>query len=186
MGTLLMDPVLIDPVSVIAVGLLLSFVLLDAGRHKLQAPWRFAAVIENYRLLPPGSGRVAVWVVGSAEMLMGIGLLLPSSRTAALLLSAATLALYGMAIGINLARGRRSMDCGCGGADEKQGLSVGLLVRNGALASLAVAAAVCETLPRAVVWQDGLVAMSAATAGVILYLSANVLMVNRQLLVNLK
>lgn len=48
---------LLDPVAAIALSLLLSYVLVDAGLHKLRDPLRYGAVINGYRLLPSGSAR---------------------------------------------------------------------------------------------------------------------------------
>ena len=56
-----------------------------------------------------------------AEALVIVGLIVPATRPAAAMLAFALLAIYGVAIAINLVRGNRRIDCGCGGAG--QGLS---------------------------------------------------------------
>ena len=55
-----------------------------------------------------------------------------------LLLAALTLAIYLSAMAINLWRDREFIDCGCG--DEPTRLSSALLIRNGALITLALSA----------------------------------------------
>jgi hypothetical protein len=55
--------------------------------------------------------------------------------------AAALLALYTAAIGVNLARGRRDVDCGCAGPGGRQTLQGGLVARNALLAAAALAAA---------------------------------------------
>ena len=49
----------IDPVVMIALSLMLSFVVVDAGLHKLRNPLHYATVISGYRVLPRGSGSPA-------------------------------------------------------------------------------------------------------------------------------
>ena len=63
------------------------------------------------------------------------------------------LLVYSGAIVLNLARGRRDIDCGCAGPARRQGLHEMLVVRNAAYVALAFAA----TLPsavRALGWLD--------------------------------
>ena len=56
-----------------------------------------------------------------------------------MLIGAGLFLLYGVAMAINLHRGRQFIDCGCG--DEPTPLGIGLLLRNAALCGLTVAAA---------------------------------------------
>jgi hypothetical protein len=57
------------------------------------------------------------------------------------LAAAALLALYSAAIVVNLARGRREIDCGCFGPAQRQPLSPALVLRNGVLIALALVCA---------------------------------------------
>ncbi|MBW2724378.1 MAG: methylamine utilization protein MauE, partial [Deltaproteobacteria bacterium] len=65
------------------------------------------------------------------------------------------LCLYSLAIGINLARGRRDIDCGCAGPLARQTLHEMLVARNLVYAALALGAAAPMSL-RAFGWLDGL------------------------------
>ena len=188
----------IDPVVMIALSLMLSFVVVDAGLHKLRNPLHYAAVIDDYRVLPRGSGSVAVWIAGAVEMGAGIAILLPSLNRAGLALTGLLLMVYfavmaqaGVFVNIglmalNLLRGRREIYCGCGARERAQGLSAGLLVRNAALALAALMSSVAQPLARGIGWFDWLVAIAAALAAILIYLSASLLLSNNHLLVRLK
>jgi hypothetical protein len=65
------------------------------------------------------------------------------------------LAVYSLAIAANLARGRRTLDCGCGIGGTKQPISEWLLVRNAFLAAAALFASRPVTV-RPLVWVDAL------------------------------
>src|SRR5262249_43406760 len=64
------------------------------------------------------------------------------------------LGLYAGAIAINLARGRRDIDCGCAGPAARRPISGWLVARNLVLAGIALAG--CAPLaPRLLGWIDG-------------------------------
>ena len=65
------------------------------------------------------------------------------------------LMLYSIAIGINLSRGRRDIDCGCAGPLARQTLHEMLVLRNVIYSVFALAAAAPLSL-RAFNWVDGL------------------------------
>jgi len=90
------------------------------------------------------------------------------------------MALFTTAIAINLARGRVSIDCGCGGATGQK-LSIGLVVRN-LLMMLGLVLAW-----RAPQWAPGAAATVIGVGGAsltltVLYFAANQLMTNFQAL----
>lgn len=120
--------------------LILLFV--RAAWHKATDFGRFSGFLADYRLLPAGL------VAGAARALIGaelgcVALLAwPASSAAGALAAIALLLLYALAIGINVARGHRRIDCGCGGTPQH--LSWALVLRNLALAGLALPAAVAS------------------------------------------
>jgi hypothetical protein len=71
------------------------------------------------------------------------------------------LVLYAIAMAINLARGRRHIDCGCAGPAARRSISGRLVARNVILATLALVALV-PVVPRQLLWIDG-VTIAAAT-----------------------
>ena len=118
----------------------LALVFLSAAAHKLRAPRDFLATTRGYGLVPTSlAPAVAVLLVG-AELGAGAGLLAPATQRAAALAATALLGLYGAGIAINLLRGRRDIDCGCGGPAARQPLSAWLVLRNVGLAALGIAA----------------------------------------------
>lgn len=119
---------------------------------KLRAPGEFATAIRGYELLPPGLAGVVSVALIAVEFAI-VALLLSSLAPAAAALAAALLLLYGAAIGINLARGRRDIDCGCSGPAQRQSLHELLIGRNLVYAGIAMVA----TLPlgaRSLGWLD--------------------------------
>jgi uncharacterized membrane protein YphA (DoxX/SURF4 family) len=176
----------VDPVVMIALSLMLSYVVVDAGLHKVRNPRHYAAVIDDYRVLPRNSGWHAVWLAGGLEIAAGVAILLPPLHRAGLLLCALLLAAYLVAIALNLWRGRREIDCGCGAPDQAQGLSGALLLRNALLVLAALLLAAAQPAARVMGWFDWLVTVCAALVAILVYLSANLLLANTHLLVRLK
>src|SRR5437870_248556 len=153
-----MDPV-ID--FTLRTGLALLFFV--AASHKLRDLGRFRATLAEYRLLPAGLTPLAAILVVAVEVAAAGALLAPGARPAGLLAAAALLVLYGAAIAINLARGRRDLDCGCAGPAVRRPISGALVARNAALAALALAGLV-PVRPRALLWVDALTVAGATAA----------------------
>ena len=137
-----------------------------AAIHKLRDPLAFSGVVRGYRLLPdvlaPG---VTVSLV-ALESTGVIALLWPGLAWVGALLIGGLLVLYSCAIGINLARGRRDVDCGCLGPGRRQPLSGWLLGRNALLGGAALVSAWPVTA-RSIGWID-FTSMLAAVAGLLL------------------
>lgn len=131
------DGGMIDPV----IGTLLAgaFALLfaSAALYKLRDLPRFGAVLRAYRVLP--AGLTFAWPLPLVELTMAAGLLIPLTRAAAALAGAGLLGVYALAMALNLARGRRELACGCGGANERRPISAWMVVRNALLAALLAA-----------------------------------------------
>jgi uncharacterized membrane protein len=167
-----MDPAL---TWMLAVALLMLF--LASAAMKFADLSRFAAALENYRLLPPALVAPAAWMIPALEAVAALGLLVPARRPAACLLIAALLTIFTAAIAINLARGRREIDCGCFGAALSQTLSGWLIARNVIL--LAAAAAVALPAPlRTLEAVDFVTIVFGATTLMVLYVSMNYLLAN--------
>lgn len=105
-----------------------------AVRHKITTWPRFCANLAAYELVPERGVKAVAGLLVVTETATMIGLLTLTSG--AFLLAAALLMTYLAAIGINIARGRMQIDCGCG--DEPTGLSSWLLLRNAVLISTAL------------------------------------------------
>jgi len=149
----------LDPVFAWVATGLLSAIFAAAAWHKFRAPNEFASVLGDYRVLPAAIAATLAPVVPFAEALVAIGLWVPASRALAAAAAAALLGTYAAAIGLNLFRGRRSIDCGCTWGGGTAGLSGWLLIRNAALL-LPCALVVLERTPRSVSWIDALTAFA--------------------------
>lgn len=114
-----------------------GLVFLQASLAKLRHRELLAGVIANYRLLPAALVAPAAMILAPSELAIAIGLLLGGQMLAALA-AIVLLVIFAGAMGINIARGRRAIDCGCGRSQLRQPLSWLLVVRNLALAALLV------------------------------------------------
>ena len=112
----------------------LALVFALSAWHKLSDFPRFKASLGAYRLFPESFvGLVAPFVI-FLELAAIVELLLPLG--AGSWLAFALLCLYTLAITVNLLRGSRQIDCGCG--DRPTPLSGWLLLRNATLLLLAL------------------------------------------------
>jgi len=147
------------PDAVIAIRTLIALIFLSAATAKMRSWPIFQGVVANYRLLPQVLVGPVTYVLPPAEAAVGAilptGLLAPWAEGAAALL----LATFAVAIGINLLRGRRHIDCGCFQGTLKQPLRWTLVSRNVLLALLlAVAGAAPPGRPDGWTLVNGLLA----------------------------
>ena len=173
-----------DPALNLIAALALSYVFVLAGLHKCKAPAEFATTLANYRILPESLARQGVYLVPVVEIMTGVALLIPATATLAAFSAGTLLCTYIAAIGINLLRGRRNIDCGCGGPAQKQTISEWMIVRNGLLLGLAFIAG-SQTLARPLLWFDWLTVILATVMGCLFYNIVNQLLVNKDLLKSL-
>ena len=173
---------MIDPLIAETVSVGLGLMFLFAAWHKLTDRAQFGVTLLEYQLLPEGLVPSAALAVPLFEALLGSAWLigyLPHELTA--LASAGLLALYALAIAVNLLRGRVYFDCGCGfggKGDKEQYLSGGLIVRNVVLIIIALT----TLLPmeaRTLGVGDYLTLGGALLAGTLLFGAANQLLANR-------
>ncbi|WP_426170097.1 MauE/DoxX family redox-associated membrane protein [Sandarakinorhabdus sp. DWP1-3-1] len=151
------------PIAGLAASVFVGLVFLVAGIEKLRHRALLPGVIANYRLLPAVLVTPAALLLPPVELVLAVALL-AGERTVAPLAAIALLLAFAAAMAINIGRGRRHIDCGCGHAGLRQSLGWGLVARN-----LAMAAAL---LPRLVAAPGlALVDMAvAALAGVAVFL----------------
>ncbi len=146
----------------------LSLLFLSAGLHKVRSGIRFDAVLGAYDLLPEALLTPARKTLSALELLLALALLVPASWPLSGPVAAGLLGIYALAMAINLARGRRHIDCGCG--DTPHSLSGALLLRNAFLAA-AAAALVLPTAARSLGGVDYLIIAMACAALTLLYVT---------------
>lgn len=174
---------MIGSASLVAMLTLVGLIFAQALIHKLRNPQRFTQAVREYDLFPGTLALPASLFLALAELsvvvLILISILFPNLRDSliarsGLAAAAVLLALYGAAMGINLAREKLGLDCGCTSGPTP--VSVGLVLRNIVLSVFALTAAV---IPGPA--SGGMVLGSAAGVAMFLgYLTMTQLMSNRR------
>lgn len=160
-----------DPAVDTALRTALALLFAAAAAHKARDLGAFRAAVSDYRLLPRACVASFAAALVAAEVGVAAALVL-GPRALAAVASAALFALYGLAIAVNLARGRSEIDCGCGGPAARQTLSSGLVWRN-ALLCLAALAGLAPLAPRALVFLDAWTIAFAVASLAALYTATN-------------
>jgi hypothetical protein len=158
---------MIDPVVSVSLRCVLALLFAAAAWHKVSDHARFASTLEAYQLLPTWLGKGVAKGLPMLEIAIAVSFLSPVYRLVAIG-GAVLLVVYSVAIAINLARGRRYIDCGCFGRAARVPLSETLLVRNVVL----IAAAAAASLPvgaRPLVWMDTFTAVAVVTVTTLLW-----------------
>jgi ABC-type amino acid transport system permease subunit len=154
---------MIDPVIELSVCFALALLFATAAWHKVSDRIRFGAVMRAYKLLPSWLVAPAAQLLPLLEASIAVGLLYPPSRELAAIAAVPLLALYTAAISLNIARGRREIDCGCFAASARVPLSNWLVLRN-VILMVAACALLFPIRARTLIWVDGLtVAMGLIT-----------------------
>ena len=117
---------------------LLATIFLASALGKLRDRRAFAAVVLDYRVLPARWARrwaaALPWIESGVGVMLTLGL---GTRMAAGL-SGVLLLGFIAAVGFNLLRGRRDLDCGCAGARRRRTIDGWVLARNAILLGLSL------------------------------------------------
>jgi uncharacterized membrane protein YphA (DoxX/SURF4 family) len=161
--------------------LLLSYLFVVGGWQKMSDAHHLGQVISDYQILPT---RWSPWLARSLPLIeigAGLALLIPALQIMALAAVTVLLAAYTAAIALNLARGRREIDCGCAGPGQEQTLSGWLLARNLFLITIALLSGpVLHTLQLG--WSGWCLALAGTALAALLYHIFNQLIANKSLL----
>jgi hypothetical protein len=144
--------VTVDPAVAYLIIVSAALLFFVAAVHKLRDLWRFREIFAAYRLLP--AARHLAPIVPALELAVGVGLLFDTLRTMALRTGVALLLAYATAIAVNLARGRRDLDCGCAGPNDRRPISAWMAWRNVGM-GIVLATALLPWTDRALVLTDG-------------------------------
>ncbi|MGH8786958.1 MAG: MauE/DoxX family redox-associated membrane protein [Cupriavidus necator] len=175
----------VDPVIVRTCQAAAAIVFGAAAVSKLMAVRRFAGALDAYALLPPVLVTPVAWALALAELAVALLLPLDATRTAAALGGLVLLAVFFSAIGINLWRGNRDIDCGCqafarrdAGKRVSGALSGWHLARVALLAAL-LAPVLSEPAAREVLWVDYLTVLGGLACASGLFFVIDALLANR-------
>lgn len=167
----------LDPAVRLTVHGVLSALFLWAAVHKLRDMPSFRTALANYELLPQRCVAPCAALLVATELGVAVTLWLPRLAAPAAVAAAGLLALYAGAIIVNLARGRRHIDCGCAGTARHQPLSSGLAARNAALVVVALVSAL-PAASRPLTWIDGATVAFGTVTLIFLYAAVDGLMAN--------
>lgn len=177
----------LDPIYSLTIAVLIAFVFALAAIHKALDYARHAGVVADYRVVPAWSVPVLAPLLIVLEFAVVVLVLLPGTRSAGLILTTGLLLIYFFSIGLNLVRGRTSIDCGCGWGSQGHPISGWLIFRNLTMIGIAVAALLPST-NRPLQLVDWILAAFAGTALIAIYSIGDLLMANgsklRKILLN--
>lgn len=118
---------------------LLSAVFLVSALSKLRQRRRFVSAVRAYEVLPPYLVRPFAYTLPWLELALGLLLFLGWKTRFAATVGGALLLCFTLAVGVNLARGRLDLECGCSGNHQK--VSFKNIARNAALLLFSLPAA---------------------------------------------
>ena len=155
--------------GVAVAGLIGAPFIAGAGLAALLAVGAIGAVQDTSRLRPDAVIGVVFTAFFAAGLLIG-----PLARPAALA-AAALLAVFGLAITVNVLRGRTQIDCGCFRNGMKQRIGWATVARNGVLTALALGAGALLAQGRAASAGDIATGLAAGLTLTLLYMGAEML-----------
>jgi uncharacterized membrane protein YphA (DoxX/SURF4 family) len=164
----------LDPVIAAIARLTIAWLFLASAVHKLRELREFRGVLIAYRILPEWLVAPAALAIVLFELAIGAAAL--AQYAPAYAAAGAVLIGYAALMAVNLARGHRLIDCGCGGS--AQPLSGALVLRNLVVAGVAGLALV-PVLPRPLGWIDAVSILFGAAAFGVLYAATNELLAAR-------
>ena len=163
-----------DPTIVAIARFGVGGLLLCAASHKLRNMQEFRLALGAYRLLPEWAVLPSAHLLAAIELVLAVVCL--AQEPLGYLAAFALLSVYTAAILVNLARGMRSIDCGCGG--PPQPLSYALVLRNALLLGACVVA-LSPPAPRPLGWLDFFTIGAGLGVLALLYATSNLLLVAR-------
>lgn len=153
----------VDPSICLAARVIGALVFASAAIGKVRHRHELPGVVANYRLLPERLATAAGWATVILESLTALSLASGVRLRTGAVLAIALLCAFALAIAVNLARGRREIDCGCFQSGLRQRLSAGLIVRNMLLCAMLLPLLLYDSPVLAPLqWIDGLGAGLAA------------------------
>ncbi len=176
---------MLDPLIFRLIAIAFALLLITAGLHKIGDRLRFQGILRGYQILPEHLIAPVSMTIPVVETLLGLAWAFAWQIDLVSVATAALLTAYGMAMGINLMRGRSYIDCGCGFSSLKasqndsgvQQLSKWLVVRNLVLMVLATIAS-ADVSDRSMGVLDYFSLVAALLALIFLYAAFNQLLVN--------
>ncbi|WP_197255889.1 MauE/DoxX family redox-associated membrane protein [Paenibacillus dendritiformis] len=109
---------------------LVAFLFLSTFLHKARNYRDHIRIMNAYQMVPTRFIVPSFIVFAAAELAIGLSTFLNGSTVYHAVSICSLLSIYTIAIGFNLMRGHRHIQCGCGGILENEQLHWGLVLRN--------------------------------------------------------
>jgi hypothetical protein len=167
----------LDPAVVLLTQGSLSLLFAVGAIHKLTHRRQFLEALTSYQLTTPRFSVAMARMLPFLELLVATGIWLAVTRVIASQAAIALFAIYAAAIGINLARGRRHLDCGCTASGRRSPIAGWMLARHAILAAVAVLASAPIT-SRTLTLIDALTVAGGLCVLTLIYLAADGLLAN--------
>lgn len=115
----------------------LALIFAFSGIEKMRDLSAFSRIVADYQIAPAAvSSVLAIGIVG-AELSGALLSVVPITRVIGVAIIACLLAIFFIAVSVNLARGRSDISCGCTPGENKEGLGPDRLVKLFILFSIA-------------------------------------------------
>lgn len=157
------------PYLLIASAWLLAAIFLFSAFGKLRDRRAFVSIVLDYHILPKHWARRFAAVLPWLEMAVGLMLLLGLSTRIAAALSGLLLLTFIVAMGVNLRRGRKDLNCGCAGVRHHRKISGKLILRNTLLVLLSA---------QVMLWGQDSPIVQSAFLSLLVFLMTHVLLVD--------
>ena len=186
-----MNPgLVIDPVVSSVALAATSIITLTLALPKLARQDDQRQVVAGFDLLPHALVAPSALVLPLVEIAAVLAALVPATRSFGAAALAALFVLFALALGINVARGRTDIDCGCNGFRQPGAAvphSIGWAHVARTLLLAGLAALVCmPQSARTVIWFDYLSVLGATLVAVAAFFTLDVLLANRPKLNHLR
>jgi len=166
--------------DLISIGLawFLAWLFAQAAIHKFRAPDDYRRLVAAY-LGKSSISRFTIGLIAAVELTVAALLLLPMSREVGLVGSTLMLLAYSGLMGLQLARGRLDLQCGCAGPASTTNITPSLVFRNFICVSLALIAMAPATVVTTGLFSAGL-SIFIAVFLMLIYLGSEQMISNAQ------
>jgi hypothetical protein len=107
-----------------------ALLLASAAVQKFRGLARFADIVVAYRVLPSALGVPVARLIPCLESAIALALLWEPTRGGAIAAAMVLLFAYASGLSVNLLRGRRGLDCGCGAVRDRRPIAPWMVWRN--------------------------------------------------------
>lgn len=149
-----------------------ALLLASAAIQKFRSLERFADIVDAYRVLPAAIGGPVAWLIPCVEAAIAVALMWAPARNAAVMAAMLLFVAYAAGMSLNLRRGRRDLDCGCGASRDRRPIAAWMVWRNAFLA-VALGITLLPWSKRSLDFTDSLTLVGGLAVAIALYAAAD-------------